>query len=232
MIRRPVEKQKAQDLRTQGRSIGEISAELGVSTSTVSLWVRNIALTDGQKKRLENKVFTTLQKGRLLAQQVQKQLRLDLRKQVGVEAKEQLGKLSKRDIFIAGIVLYWTEGFKKDNRLGFANSDPQMIKLFLIWLYMLGVPKASVRLRVGINISHKKRVKEIEKYWSKQTDIPLSQLQKPFFQKFKWKKEFPNPDLYNGVLRMRAVNQGRLFLKILKWVELIRAQKNSLIQRS
>ncbi|TSC90024.1 MAG: Uncharacterized protein G01um10145_455 [Microgenomates group bacterium Gr01-1014_5] len=229
MIRKPLEKQKAQELRKQGKSIGEIAQELGISTSTVSLWVRNITLTTEQKKRLENKVFTTLQKGRIIAQEVQKQLRDNLKREISAEAVLQLGKLSKRDLFIAGIILYWTEGFKKDNRLGFANSDPQMVKLFLKWLYTLGVPKNSIRLRVGINISHKKRVKVIEKYWSKQTNIPLSQFQKPFFQKFIWKKEFPDPNLYHGVIRVRAINQGRLFIKILKWIALVRTSNNTLL---
>ncbi len=97
-----------------------------------------------------------------------------------------------------------------------------MIKLFLSWLVSFGVPKDEIRLRVGLNISHKTRLEEVREYWEKQTGIPSSQFQKAFFQKFKWKKEFPDPNNYFGVLRIRANKQGALFIKILTWIEILR----------
>ena len=62
-------------------------------------------------------------------------------------------------------------------------------------------------------------VKEVEKYWSDITGVSLEQFQKPFFQKFIWKKEYPNPNEYFGVLRIRANKQLILFRKILGWLE-------------
>ena len=41
---------------------------------------------------------------------------------------------SERDLFVAGIALYAGEGRKTDGGVGFANSDPRMIALFLPWL--------------------------------------------------------------------------------------------------
>ena len=95
-----------------------------------------------------------------------------------------------------------------------------MVGFFLRWLTEIcGVSKKDIRLRVGLNISHQMRIKEVEKYWSRLTDIPVSQFQKPFFQKFKWKKEFRNPNEYFGVLRIRANKQRILFRKIHGWIE-------------
>lgn len=222
MIRKPEECKRAIELRQKGRSVKEIGKILNVSSSTVSLWVRHVPLSSLQKQRLQNKVFRALQRGRKKAERVQKRLRKIKKAKLTKEALKELGILTKRDLFIAGIALYWAEGFKKDNRLGFASSDAAMIRLFLKWLISVGVPKNNIRSRVGLNISQKKRIKEIEKYWSDQTAIPLPQFQKPFFQKFKWKKEFPNPEKYFGVLRIRANNQGDLFIKIKSWIEKLR----------
>lgn len=222
MIRRPREKQKAIELRKQGKSIGEIANLLNLATSTISLWVRNIELSPAQKNVLTQRVYRALQRGRKKAQGVQRQIRHRKRQQLVADALKEIGSLTNRDLFIAGVVLYWAEGFKKDNRLGFASSDPAMIKLFLRWLEINEVPKTDIRLRVGLNIAHKKRVRKVIKYWAEQTRISENQFQKPFFQKFKWKKEFPNPEEYFGVLRIRANNQGALFTKILTWVDRLR----------
>lgn len=222
MIRKPVEKQKAILLRNKGKSVKEISSLLHVSSSTVSLWVRHIRLSPAQKQRLITKVLQVLQTGRAKAQKIQQEARKIIITSLEKEALVELGHLSERDLFIAGIFLYWAEGFKKDSRLGFANSDPAMIKIFLKWLDYRGVPKEQIRLRVGINISHKNRVKDVEQFWSEQTEIPLHQFQKPFFQKFKWKREFPKPEEYFGVIRIRTNKQGRLFIKTQAWIKAVR----------
>lgn len=222
MIRKEKERLQALELRKKGKSIREIAKILNVSSSIVSLWVRDIILSPSQKQRLINKVFSRLQKGRRKAQKFQKQLRLKNKKQLEANAIKELGVLTSRDIFVIGIALYWGEGFRKDKRLGFATSDPAMAKFFLKWLRLAKVPLKDIRLRVGLNIGHKKRVKDVENYWSKQIGIPLDQFQKPFFQKFKLKKEFPEPEKYFGVLRIRANQQSSLFIKIQKWIEILR----------
>lgn len=225
MIRKPEEHRRALGLRKEGKSIKEIARILGVSPSSVSLWVRNVKLSSAQKRKLEKKAFNALQKGRKKAIKLQQRKRKREREKITRRALKELGSLSKRDLFVSGIALYWAEGFKKDNRLGFASLDPDMINLFLRWLESLGVPKEDIRLRVGLNISHKERINVVQKYWHKQTGVPFKQFQKPFFQKFKWKKEFAKPREYFGVLRIRANNQGKLFMKIQGWIKGLKSAK-------
>lgn len=222
MIRKPKERGQAVRFRKEGKSIKEIAEFLNVSPGSVSLWVRNIQLSSTQTRELAKRSLNALQKGRKKALKTQQILRKQRKEKFIKEALKEIGKLSERDLFIGGVALYWAEGFKKDNRLGFASSDPAMIKFFLRWLKELRVPKRDIRLRVGLNISHKGRIQEVEKHWSKETKIPLSQFQKPFFQKFKWKKEFPNPEEYFGVLRIRANSQGPLFTKIKSWIKALK----------
>ncbi len=143
-----------------------------------------------------------------------------------VEGSLDLGRqkiekaFTEKEMNYIGTALYWAEGFKKDRRLGFANSDPTMIKLFLFWLEKsLGVPKSEIRLRVGINKLFENRIKEIEQYWSDTTGIPLNQFQKPFYQNSKLNRLYPNHKTYFGVLRIRANRQRKVFGMILGMIE-------------
>ena len=217
---KPEKQKEAKKLRLKGESFKTIAKKLKVSPASIHNWCREIKLTLEQEERLKKKSFDALQKGRKKANENQKIKRLAEIEKFKKEGIADISKISEREFFLVGVALYWSEGFKKDSRLGFANSDPNMIKFFLYWLIKIcGVPKESIRLRVGLNISHKNRIKEVENYWSKLTQIPISQFQKTFFQNFKWKKEFKNPENYFGVLRIRANQQRQLFRKIHGWVE-------------
>jgi len=50
------EKLKVIELRSQGMSVNRIADEVKVSKSTVSLWVRDIVLTDKQKQQLKDNI--------------------------------------------------------------------------------------------------------------------------------------------------------------------------------
>jgi predicted transcriptional regulator len=185
-MRKIKEKKEARRLRKKGKGIKEIAKLLKVSPASVHQWCLDIKLTSLQRKRLDEKSYRALQTGRKTAAQNQRKKRLKEIRELKKTGIKMINKLNKREFFLTGVALYWAEGFKKDSRLGFANSDPKMVKFFLKWLTRsCGVPTGNIRLRVGLNISHKNRVEEVENYWTKQTGIPLSQFQKPFFQKFK-----------------------------------------------
>jgi transposase-like protein len=217
---KPREREEARKLRHQGKSIKKIAKKIDVSPSSVRKWTFDIRLSPSQKKRLKDNVFEALQRGRKTAAAKQRTKKLKEINLLRSSGMAEVGELSQRELFLVGIALYWSEGFKKDSRLGFANSDPNMIKLFLKWLIEnCRVPTKDIRVRVGLNISHENRIREVEEYWSKVTKIPLTNFQKPFFQKFAWKKEFKKPNNYFGVLRIRANKQRILFRKINGWIE-------------
>jgi len=165
-----------------------------------------------------------LQNSRIKAQKIKREKYVERVNKNLFLGKKIIGtNFSKKEYMLIGASLYWAEGFKKDNRLGFANSDPYMIKLFLFWLEnILDVPIECIRLRVGLNFSFTDRVGEIEKYWSDLTEIPIKQFNKAFFQKTKLQKNCPNRNSYYGVLRIRAIGQNDNFRKILGMVEALR----------
>jgi len=147
---KPEKKKEARKLRQRGKGLKEIAKLLRVSPASVHKWCQDIKLTPLQKRMLKKKVFDALQKGRKKVAQNQRQRRLKEIKELKAKGIKEIGSLDEKEFFIAGAALYWAEGFKKDSRLGFANSDPDMIKFFLKWLIKsCGVSKEEIRLRVG-----------------------------------------------------------------------------------
>jgi len=214
------EKLEAKKLRKQGESIKVIAKKLKVSPSSVSFWCRDIKLSPTQIKELERRARDPHYGRRLKYALDQQRKRLEKTKRLKEEGIKEVGILSERELFLAGVALYWAEGFKKDTQVGFASSDPDMIKLFLKWLFdCCGYKSQDLILRVTANISHKHRVQEIQDHWIKITKIPNENFRKPFYQKVKWKKVYKNPNEYFGVLRIRVRRSADFLRKIHGWIE-------------
>ena len=209
------EKIKAQKLRKQGQSIKEIAKTLKVSKSSVSIWCREIKLTKRQIARLDEKQLKGGYRGRLKGAKTQRKRYLEKVERLENEAFNQIKKLSRKDILIAGTALYWGEGNRKWHISGFGNSDPEMIKFIIFWFKeILNISKDRLSLHVGINQIHKNRIKKVEKYWSQITGIPKSQFTKTTLRKTKNKKIYENHNDYYGTLHIRIRRSSDLQHKI------------------
>jgi transcriptional regulator with XRE-family HTH domain len=216
------EKIKAQALRRRGQSINEIAQELNISKSTVSIWCRNISLTPGQIKRLVRKQTSKSYEGRLKGLEKIRQKRLQEVELLRKEGIKEIKKLNKREFLIAGVAIYWSEGYTApvNYEVGFTNSDPKMILFMLEWFKKCcKVSDDRFSLRVGINEIHKDRIREVEKYWSQLTKIPLSQFNKISLKKTKIKKIYENHNEHYGTLRIKVRKGTRLRRKIDGWIE-------------
>ncbi|HBQ50385.1 hypothetical protein A3B42_03925 [Candidatus Daviesbacteria bacterium RIFCSPLOWO2_01_FULL_38_10] len=135
MLAKVNEREKAIYLRQQGKSYSEIMLLIPVSQSSLSLWLRDVVLTDEQRKRL----LLKKQIGQAEGGRVKRRFReLKETKTINV-AKKAIGKLSKREIWLLGIIAYWCEGSKQrkgniSQGVAFANSDPFLIRLFIRWV--------------------------------------------------------------------------------------------------
>ena len=208
-----VQKLEARRLRKKGKSIKKIAKQLDVSVGSVSSWCRDIELSPDQKRTLDANARNPYYAGRgIYLKKLKKRTSSKIKRLQKIGIK-MIGTLSKRELFLAGAILYWAEGFKKDTQTGLASLDPEMIKFYIKWLSVcFGYNNSDLIFRLTINISHKHRVKVIEKYWSKELNVPLDQFQKPFFQNFNWKKTYENPNEYYGVLRVK-VRKSKDFLR-------------------
>lgn len=100
---------RARELRAQGLDYEEIAAALGVSKSTVSLWVRDMP----RPERLSyEECRKRVAEGSRLYWETERPAREARREEVRAAAAGKIGTLSKREILIAGAIAYWCEGSK------------------------------------------------------------------------------------------------------------------------
>jgi len=207
------QKIEAIKLRSRGRSIKSIAKELSVSPGSVSIWCRDVKLSKEQIEKLERDAHDPKYGRRLENSSKQHEIALKKTVQLRVEGVKEVGGLSKRDLFVIGIALYWAEGFKKDSQVGLGSSDPAMILIFVKWLQIcFGYSLEDLLVRVTVNESHKHRIDEITRYWSNLLGLPIGEFRKPFYQHVKWQKIYNNPEEYFGVLRVR-VRKSKDFLR-------------------
>ena len=211
---------KAVKLRKEGKSIKEIAKKLSVSPGSVSVWCRHIHLTKSQIKILEKRTKDPFYGNRskyLISIKQAKNLKIQRLMDKGIN---EVGKITKRELFLIGIALYWAEGFKKDKQAGFANSDPKMIKTYIKWLKdCFGYKNEDLLPRITINVSHNYRANEIQNYWSTIINVPAENFGKPFYQKTIWKKTYENPNEYYGVLRTKVRKSLDFLRKIHGYIE-------------
>lgn len=175
------EKEAAIRLRKKGKTFNEITAELKVAKSSVSLWVRNIDLpikaqeriaslqTAGQKAAQKSKTETT--KRNLLRI---RQESIDIIKDIS---------LDKSMALITCSLLYWCEGSKShnDTTFTFTNSDPVLVQAFVALMRRAFVlDERKFRVRMHLHEYHSEQLQQ--KFWSKITGIPSQQFRKTYWK--------------------------------------------------
>ena len=217
----PKLKERVRNLRRKGLSLNQIFNDANIPKTTIRSWIKDISLTEKQKAALKENTQLKLQEGRIKSQLIQKQNRIKKEIYLTDKGINEVKNITHQEFLIAGIALYWAEGFKNmhEHRLGFCNSDPEMIKFYLKWLYdCLGLKKGDVVLRMTLNESYRDKEKEIKKYWAEVTKISEIQFTKTFYQKTKWKKQYSNQD-YHGVLRIHVKESLDNLILMRGWIE-------------
>lgn len=213
---------RARELREEGRDYEGIAAELGVSKSSVSLWVRDMPIPP-HLTREESRKRSAEGARRYWA--VQRPLREAVRGRAVTAAAAQIGKLSDRELLIAGAITYWCEGAKSKpwrrcDRVIFINSDPGLITLFLRFLEVAGVEKSSLTYRLSIHESAD--VFAAERFWLNVTGAEPGQFRKPSLKRHNPKTVRKNVgDDYHGCLIIGVLLSAVLYQKIEGWAEAV-----------
>ena len=217
-----IEKEKAQTLRRLGVSIKEISEKLHVSKSTVSVWCRDIVLSEEAIQKIVKESAAKSTIGVLRYTENLRALRQERVKEDAQKGRARLGLLSNRDILCIGIGLYWGEGYKRGSQeFGFTNSDAGMVRFYIKWLQVVfEFTSQDLILRISVNELHENRITDIEKFWVRKTRIPISQFTKPSFLKVKNKKVYQNTNDHFGTLRIKVRRGTRLRREVLGMIDL------------
>ncbi len=209
------ERVKARELRKEGKSIKEITRLLNVSKSTASRWCVDIPLSSKQILLLREKMIAGGYEGRLKGAAIQRKKKLDKLDFYKVLAEKEIATVSRRDLLIFGLGLYLGEGNKNGNTFQFVNSNPDIIKAVVQWLWLLGIEEKDFYCNIIINGIHKERVHYVENCWSKIIKIPKSQFKKTVLIKTTNKKIYANNKEYLGTLILRVYKSSNLLYRVL-----------------
>ncbi len=175
---------KARELRGQGLSYDQIAAALGVSKSSVSLWVRDLPVPERLSYAECRKRSAEGARRYWAAERPAREAR---RAAVRDAAAEQIGELTHRELLIAGAIAYWCEGAKnkphrRSDRVEFINSDPALIRFFLRFLEAAGIPAADLIFRVYIHESA--NMQSAQKFWLEVTGAPPDRFRTPTMKQY------------------------------------------------
>ncbi|PIR57619.1 MAG: hypothetical protein COU71_02940 [Parcubacteria group bacterium CG10_big_fil_rev_8_21_14_0_10_38_31] len=174
------DREKAIKLRLEGKSYSQIKEVLNVAKSTLSYWLKDYPLSEEKIKELRDKNPIRIEKYRATRAK-QKKDRLD--EVYKEERRKKLLPSSKRDLFIAGLFLYWGEGGKTvESRLTVSNTNPAVIKFFVKWLNeCLDVSLANIK--IYLHLYNDMDIKKEIEFWVRELNIPQKQFRKPYVKK-------------------------------------------------
>jgi hypothetical protein len=165
------EQAKARALRAQNRTLADIAKTLGVSKSSVSLWVRDVPFTPSLQLRGV--------RGPHRRPHPAHEAKLRQIEELNRQGIERIGKLSDEAFLVAGVALYAGEGGKTDRSVRFPNSDPEMVRFFCAWLRRFFTIDES-RLRCRVYLHEGLDLEATEAFWSELTEIPRTQFGKAY----------------------------------------------------
>ncbi len=171
------EKSKAIELRKKGLSYSQIKEKLGIGKGTLSNWLKDYPLSDKRTRELRDnnprrieKYINTMRKKR----EEKFSIAFDI-------AQKDIGKITDRELFIAGFFLYWAEGGKtRDGTVILTNTDPSMLRVYLKWLRLLKIPKKELKIKLHL-YKDMNEDKEIN-FWSKELGVEKSKFQKTWIK--------------------------------------------------
>src|SRR4030042_6260480 len=192
---------KALMLRKQKKSYSQIKSILGVSKSTLSEWLRAYPLTREEINNLRANNEIRMEKYR----QTMKKKRDERFSSYVREEKQKYLPLSKRELLVAGLFLYWGEGNKVSRcTISVNNTDPKLVHFSLYWmLRALNIPLH--KIRVYVHLYADMNVQAELKYWSKLLGVPLRYFVKPYIKTSK-RSEIDQKGFDHGTCGVRAEN--------------------------
>jgi hypothetical protein len=201
-----------QTLRRLGLSYTEIAAVIPVSKGTLSGWCRDVELRADHVARLASmRPQTTV--GPVL--RARNAARVETIREAA--RTEALG-LAADPFWVAGVSLYWAEGAKRHNDVAFANSDPEMVRIFIQWA-RLYLDLAQDRFTAKLHLHDGQSEKERKAFWSDVTGIPESDFRKTFI-KPEGSGHRKNV-LYNGTIQVRITRSTDLLHRLLGWIDAV-----------
>jgi transposase-like protein len=207
---RKEEKQRAIKMRKTGMSYSQIKGALGISKSTLSGWLIDYPLTKERIRELRD-CDQKIEKCRETKRK-KKEARLSI---FYNQEKEKLFPINKKELYLAGLFLYWGEGSKNQSaaKLVISNTDPAMIKFFIFWLEKsLEVSKDKMKVQLHL---YKDMIisKELD-FWVKTLGFNKGQFTKPYIKNSLFSKINHKGGFRHGTCNL-SIGDARLSERVL-----------------
>ena len=169
-------------LRKEGMSYGFLSTKFKVAKSTLHYWLSSIEYSKDKVFQSRKNWIKNIQPLGALANHQKRLERLKIIENRTIfEVNENLHIAESKKALLA--MLYWAEGAKgRGDIITFANTDPQLTKLFISLLRQsYTLDESKFRVRVHLHYYHNEN--KVKKYWSKLLKIPIAQFGKTYWKK-------------------------------------------------
>lgn len=209
------QKEKAIWMRQRGESIKCIAKTIGAAQSSVSVWVRDVVLSQEEQmalfaRSLTREAVEKRRTSRLKNEEIKRRYIMDT-------AGKDLNRISLQELKLIGIALYWAEGGKtRQGSARISNSDPIVIQVMMkFFREVCNVDEK--KFRGHIHLPSPIETKTAESYWSSVSEIPLGQFYKTYTkpssasQNKRDKLPFGTFDIY--------VCSTKLYYQIMGWIE-------------
>lgn len=161
-----MERDRARGLRREGISLGDIAKKLCVAKSSVSLWVRDIELTEDQLRNLRERL-NIYKMGQVHSKKAK--IRRDNSINRGIK------KAEKDEWFRLICALYWAEGGKTAGAFMISNSDMDMVAVIIRWLFFAGY-KDRIKFSVQYHEENGVSKNKLRAVWFEKIDIDESEI--------------------------------------------------------
>ncbi|MBW3639283.1 MAG: helix-turn-helix domain containing protein [Actinobacteria bacterium] len=209
----------ARRLRTQGWLLKEIASHYGVSVKTAFVDTKGIPVPARARHggdaahvaMMSARRWEHHRRARDMAEQQRK-----------LEAAREVGEVDDHTLLLLGAVAYWCEGTKskpwrRRANFCFINSDPLLMRLFVRWLALVGVPPE--RWVVRLQIHETADVKAAEMYWRGILDLPDLSFAPATIKRHKPLTNRKNVgDTYHGCLSVYVRQGAHLLQQVEGWV--------------
>lgn len=184
---------RARELRGRGMTYDEIQVELGCSTSSISLWVRDLPKPPPRRTAAEQAKLANRKRW-----EHELAVRDKERQRTKASAMAEIGTLTDRELMLVGVGLYWSEGskskpYRMSETVTFINSDPTMIH-------------------------ESADVAASERYWADLVGVDVATFGKTTLKKHNPKTVRKNVgEDYHGCLVVRVLQGAELYRRIEGW---------------
>ncbi len=179
----PALRARARAWRRRGATYTEICSRLGIiPKGTLAYWFKDVHLNGAQQARIQAKILASAARGRPLSR-IAWAKKIEEWKEVHRQRAAQF--VSTLDVSpsfskLACAMFYLAEGQKypATRCLGFSNSDPAIIRLFLALLRTAFPLLDESKFRCRVSRRYDQDYRKLTAYWSRVTEIP----RRHFFQ--------------------------------------------------